>query len=87
MFVNYFRFLLTEFNICYVNSWFIYFIGENQRDFIRLLATVTNSPGSGWIEPVSETCTENLLKRSLQTLNTSQEQLFMHLEFQVKICI
>lgn len=70
----------------YINIWLI-FIAENQRDFIQLLATVTNSPGSGWIEPVSETDTENLLKRSLQTLNTGQEQLFMHLEFQVKMFI
>ncbi|XP_060880843.1 uncharacterized protein LOC132952538 [Metopolophium dirhodum] len=55
---------------------------EDQRDFIQLLATVTNSPGSAWIEPVSETETEDLLNRSVQTLNTDQQQPFMHLEFQ-----
>jgi len=47
------------------------------------LATVTNSPGSAWIEPVSETETEDLLNRSVQALNTDQQQPFMHLEFQV----
>lgn len=60
------------------------FIAENQKDFIQLLATVTNSPGSGWIEPVSETQSEDLFKRSVQTLSTNQNQPFMHLEFQVK---
>ncbi|XP_025416590.1 uncharacterized protein LOC112687852 isoform X2 [Sipha flava] len=55
---------------------------ENQKDFIQLLATVTNSPGSGWIEPLSETKSEDLLKCSVQTLNTNQFQPFMHLEFQ-----
>jgi hypothetical protein len=44
---------------------------------------VTNSPGSGWIEPLSETKSEDLLKCSVQTLNTNQFQPFMHLEFQV----
>lgn len=53
---------------------------------MRLLASVTNSPGSGWIEPVSETKTEDLLKRSVQTLKTDQKEPFMHLEFQVKTC-
>lgn len=48
---------------------------------------MTNSPGSGWIEPVSETNTDDLLKRSLQTLNTDLKEPFMHLEFQVKIII
>jgi len=47
------------------------------------LATVTNSPGSAWIEPVSETKTEDLLNRSVQALNTDQQQPFMHLEFEV----
>jgi len=59
------------------------FIAEDQKDFIQLLATVTNSPGSAWIEPVSETKTEDLLNRSVQILNTDQLQPFMHLEFQV----
>ncbi|VVC41224.1 Hypothetical protein CINCED_3A001036 [Cinara cedri] len=54
---------------------------ENQRDLIHLLATVTSSPGSGWIEPILETKTEDLLKCSVQTL-TGQQQPFMHLEFQ-----
>lgn len=67
-----------------VNKKFI-FIAENQRDYIQLLATVANSPGSGWIEPVLETKTEDLLKRSVQTLNTDQCQPFMHLEFKVKL--
>lgn len=44
---------------------------------------MTNSPGSGWIEPVADTQTEDLLKRSIQTLNTNQQQPFMHLEFEV----
>lgn len=61
------------------------FIAENQRDFIQLLATVTNSPGSAWIEPVSETQTEDMLKHSVQTLNTDQPQQFLHLEFQVRV--
>lgn len=61
------------------------YIAENQRDFVELLATVTNSPGSGWIEPALETQTEDLLKRSVQTLLSDQQQPFMHLEFQVKI--
>lgn len=46
---------------------------------------MTHSPGQGWIEPVLETKTEDLLKRSLQILNTDQQQPFMHLEFQVTI--
>lgn len=46
---------------------------------------MTNSPGSKWIEPVLETKTEDLLKQSLQILNTNQQQPFMHLEFQVII--
>lgn len=46
---------------------------------------MTNSPGSGWIEPLSKTKTEDLLKCSLQTLTTDQYQPFMHLEFQVKL--
>lgn len=61
------------------------FIAENQRDFVKLLATVTNSPGSEWIEPVLETKTEDLLKRSLQILDTDEQKPFMHLEFQVII--
>lgn len=56
---------------------------EKKRDLIHLLATVTSSPGSGWIEPILETKTEDLLKRSVQTLN-GQQQPFMHIEFQVK---
>lgn len=48
---------------------------------------MTNSPGSGWIEPVSETQTKDLLEHSVQTLNTSQERPFLHLEFQVKSLI
>lgn len=58
-------------------------IAENQTDFIQLLASVTNSPGSGWIKPLSETKTEDLLKCSLQKLTTDQYQPFMHLEFPV----
>lgn len=61
------------------------FIAGNERDFVQLLATVANSPGSGWIEPVAETQTQDLLRRSMQILNTGQNQPFMHLEFQVKI--
>lgn len=62
-------------------------IAENQRDLIELLATVTHSPGQGWIEPVLETKTEDLLKRSVQILNTDLQQPFMHLEFQVTTVI
>lgn len=61
-------------------------IAEKQRDLIHLLATVTSSPGSGWIEPILETNTEDLFKHSIQSL-TGQQQPFMHLEFQVKIII